>query len=140
MKRSVCMLFLLAGCASKLAPEPAAPEATAALAAAPQPIRRGEVVAAVDRGLGHILSRSEVAPVVRDGAFVGFAVTSFDKTSDLARVGLQPGDVLVAVGGKPIRTPDEAQVAFEGLRSAPSIVLDVERAGAKKTVTTPIAP
>lgn len=140
MNRLLCLLVVIAGCASKLAPEPAAPEATAALAAAPAGIRRAEVLAAVERGLGQLLARSEVAPVVRDGIFVGFAVVHFERASDLARVGLAPGDVLLAVGGKPIRTPDEAQLAFEGLRAAPSIVLEIERAGAKKTLTTPIAP
>jgi S1-C subfamily serine protease len=140
MKWMLCLLAITAGCGPKREPATPAQPTAAVATAAPGPLHRAELVATIDGGLGQILSRSDVAPVVRDGAFVGFAVVRFDQASDLARVGLEPGDVLTAVGGKPIRTPDEAQAAFEGLRTAPSIVIDVERAGAKKTLTTPIVP
>ncbi len=135
----IAIVLVLGACAPKPQAVVPAQEASATPVVV-GPLHRAEVVATVDRGLGSILSRSEVAPVIREGSFVGFAVVRFDEATDLARVGLEPGDVLTAVGGKPIRTPDEAQLAFEGLRSAPSVVIDVERAGSKKTLTTPIVP
>ena len=107
---------------------------------APAGLHRAQVVAAVDRGLGALLSRAEVEPVLRQGSFVGFAIVRFDADADLARVGLRPGDVLLAVGGSPVATPDQAQRAFESLRTAPRVVLDVERGGQKRQLVTPILP
>lgn len=139
---SIASVVVLVGCGSSApaAKSGPAPTGSAALPAAPAPLRRAEVVQAVDDGLGVLLSHVEVAPVKKDGAFVGFALVRIDREGALARVGLEPGDVLLGVGGKPIRTPDEAQLAFEQLRTAPAVVLEVERAGARQTVTTPIQP
>ena len=137
--RHVIWFSLLVGCGASSAPAAGpAPSPAPSAAPAPAPLRRAEVEAAVDAGLGALLARADIAPVKRNGAFVGFAVTGFD--GPLGRAGLEPGDVIVRVGGKPIATPDEAQVAFESLRRAPSIVLEIERAGTPKTVTTPILP
>lgn len=130
--------LILCGCGSSAAPASAPSAVPSAAAPAPAPIHRAEVERAIDEGLGSLLGRADIAPVKRKGSFVGFAVTGFD--GPLGRVGLEPGDVLVRVGGKPIATPDEAQLAFEALRQAPSIVLEIERGGTPKTVTTPVLP
>lgn len=110
-------------------------------AASPPPsiaVERTELQRIVDAGLQPLLARAELEPVLRGDAFVGFRVVHFE--GDLRRVGLQEGDVLLGVGGQPIRTPDEAQRAFESLRSAKSIVLDVERGGLRRGVVTPVVP
>lgn len=107
---------------------------------APRAITRAEVNRAVDAGLGQLLARADLNPVLRAGAFVGFEIRSFDTPADLARLGLQPGDILCAAQGKPIRTPDEAQLAFEALRDAKAIELDVERGAIRRRISQPIAP
>lgn len=141
-------LLLACGASRHEAEALGADEPSTAVRRAPAPLRRAEIAKAADDGLGALLAHVEVKPVQREGAFVGFAVLRFvcepagscDADAALARIGLEPGDVLVAAFGKPIGTPDQAQIAFEALRSAPSVELTVERRGARRTVTTPIQP
>lgn len=145
--KTLSLLFAMSLCACGGPKEAADPHTlvdedtpTGAEAGKGSGIARSEVVRVVDGGLGVLLARAELNPVLRERAFVGFEIVKFDSSADLARVGMRPGDVLVSVGGKPIRTPEEAQVAFDALKTAPAVVLEVERAGIRRRVTTPIGP
>jgi S1-C subfamily serine protease len=48
------------------------------------------------------------------------------------------GDVIVAVGGKPVETVDDLLYAFEGAGIGATVTLDVERDGERRTVRVPV--
>lgn len=149
MKRStMCVLWpwLLLACGASPVESAKVPDPIASARPTPGPLRRAELTHVIDQGLGALLAHVEVAPMQREGRFLGFAIQRFVCTEAAdcdvgpARLGLRVGDILLQVGGKPIATPDEAQLAFESLRDAPEIRLEVERENVRRTLTTPIAP
>ena len=145
----VCVLSVLfaSGCGdSPPAKDPTtAPAATsepkAASTAAPTgPARlsRPQAKAIVQRGLGAVLANVviEEQPVFLAGKFHGFKIAALK--GDLARSGLQPGDVVVRVNKMPIEKPDQAFAAFKTMETAPELRIDYERAGTPRELVIPI--
>ena len=111
----------------------------AVVAAAPEPtdvlppegyvgvIDRAGLVLIIDAGLGRLFQKVRVAPELDSGKFVGFRIASIDPAwSD---VPLQSGDVVQTVNGLPIERPEQAMAAFEQLRGADELVLELTREG-----------
>jgi general secretion pathway protein C len=153
--RFALLLLLVNGCAGTRAAESArtvgAPPAAAPVSSgaqtsaesatrAPGPLTRAEVEALVAQGLGSLLARMQVSPVLAQGRFVGFRL---DAAEDLeawhaAGVDIRTGDVIVRVNGIRIERPEQALWAFERLRIAPAIEVGLLRDGAPLTVRSPI--
>lgn len=118
-----------------------APRAPAA-ARAPGPLNRAEVEAILTEGLGRFLARVAVSPVLARGRFVGFRL---DAAEDLdawhaAGADIRVGDVILRVNGIRIERPEQALWAFERLRIANEIAVDLLRGGAQVAVRSPILP
>jgi putative serine protease PepD len=64
------------------------------------------------------------------GAYVG-AVTP---GTPAARDGVQVGDTIVSVGGKPVTIPEDISIAIEDRKPGEKIDLEVQRAGSRKTL------
>ena len=119
-----------------------APVATVAVVAPsrpPGPLTRGEIEGLVRGGLGVLLGRVEVTPVMSAGRFVGFRL---DAAQDLdawhaAGADIRLGDVIVRVNGVRVERPEQAQWAFERLRIAQAIEVDVLRGGAPTRIRAP---
>ena len=106
----------------------------------PGPLTRGEIEALVRGGLGVLLGRVEVTPVMAAGRFVGFRL---DAAQDLdawhaAGADIRLGDVIVRVNGVRVERPEQAQWAFERLRIAQAIEVDLLREGAPTHIRAPI--
>lgn len=89
--------------------------------------------------LGDVPLSSPRAPPGTIGAQVGqegprLVISHVIPEGPSARAGLQKGDVLLAVDGAPVATPQEA---FQRLRGAPgsTVVLKVRRAGAEQSIS-----
>ncbi len=94
----------------------------------------------VHEGIGALLARVDVSPMLQAGRFVGFRL---DRARGLQRLragglDLQPGDIVTRVNGQTIERPEHAQAAFLSLAEAPEIVIDVLRRGAPVTVRTAV--
>lgn len=89
---------------------------------------REGLVAIIDRGLGQVLARVKLRPVMKKGRFKGFRVESV--TAAWHACGVRVDDVLVSLNGLPIERPEQALAAFESLRVASEVSLQVLRAGA----------
>jgi S1-C subfamily serine protease len=90
--------------------------------------RKGLVVI-IDQGLGRLLARLKLSPAMRAGRFEGFRISEIEPA--WSGTGLVVGDVLLRVNGQPIERPEQAQVAFESLRVASEIALELLRADDK---------
>lgn len=154
MKRAhLLVLALLVGCAARssgkthvsteqtnavaapaLPPaEPATPDAAAPIAPASDGylgvVERAGLVAIVEQGLGRMLARLKLSPVMEGKRFRGFRVSALDP--QWAECGLQVGDVLLRLNAQPIERPEQAMVAFESLRVASEIAVELQRSGEK---------
>ncbi len=71
-------------------------------------------------------------PSMKDGQLIGFAV--YAKVGSIpSLLGLFSGDVMQAVNGQPITTPEKALEVVRGLRSASQITLSFQRRGVPLT-------
>jgi S1-C subfamily serine protease len=143
---------LLFGCAAHAttAPEPVAPHASAEpeppvpIEAAPPTaqsslsradasgeylgvIDRAGLTAIVTKGLGHMLARLQLSPELDGKQFRGFRVASLDPQWSAS--GVQTGDVITRLNGQPIERPEQAMVAFDSLRVASEVAVDIVRDG-----------
>ena len=92
-------------------------------------VPRAAMIPVLDEGLGRFLQRVDVAPSIYDGRFRGFRVVAFSDAR-FAGHGVEVGDVIERVNGKPIARPAQALAAFESLRTAPRILVELRRNGA----------
>jgi general secretion pathway protein C len=90
----------------------------------------------VDSLLGNmsVLSRSaRIVPEIRDGKAAGFRLFSVRPDGPFAKIGLQNGDVISAINGLEMTTPDNALTVYTKLKSASHLSVGLERNGQKIT-------
>ena len=87
---------------------------------------------ALDVALANVLALSRwihVAPEVRDGHAVGFRLFAVAADGPFSKLGLRDGDVLVAINGLDITTPDHVLEAYGKLKTADHLSLRLLRGG-----------
>ena len=160
----VLCLALAASSGPKVDPRPAfdddlggteqsAPTVAAAPIDAPRPeappgkglrtgtIARAKLLAVLDGGPGAFLRQLEVAPRMDGDRFVGWQLVQLlDRAGPLVDVDVVPGDVLLAVNGKPLARPDQLQTVWDSLRTANSLDAELWRGSAKLSLTFAIDP
>jgi general secretion pathway protein C len=90
----------------------------------------------VDSLLGNMsmLSRSaRIVPEIRDGRAAGFRLFSVRPDGPFAKIGLQNGDVISAINGLEMTSPDKALEVYTKLKSASHLSVGLERNGQKIT-------
>ena len=70
-----------------------------------------------------------VAPELRHGKPIGFRLSRIDRDGPFAAIGIESGDLVLEVNGRPIATPDDALAAYAALRNADRVWLVLERDG-----------
>lgn len=75
------------------------------------------------------MAGARTVPVFEQGRYAGLRMYSVLPTSPLNALGLRAGDVLRAVNGRKLDSPNRALELFQQLRQAPRIELAVERGG-----------
>jgi len=148
MRRSSLLLtslmLIACGGATPPAQEPRAEASAAQEPAAPHPLRRegtidrAELDAVLAEGFGRFLQRVTTEPHLDGGRFVGFRLTEL-RTELFEGVDLQPGDTLLSVNGLPIERPEEALVAWNALRVASELTIEVLREGERRQLRFAIA-
>jgi general secretion pathway protein C len=79
--------------------------------------------------LNQVTTQARIIPAFRDGQPQGFKLFSIRPDSLFARLGLRNGDVLHRINGLPLDSVERGLEAFQKLREAPRIELEVERDG-----------
>jgi len=161
--RAVLCMILLAACGPKVDPKgpmdedlggqaspqgSAAPIETAVRAEAPPgkgersgTISRAKLLAVLDRGPGVYLSQLDVTPKKDGNRFIGWQLVQIvDHAGSLHDVDVVPGDVLLAVNGKPIARPEQLQTIWDSLRTANTITAKLWRGNAKFELRFAIDP
>ena len=90
----------------------------------------------VDTLLGNmaVLSRSaRIVPEIRDGKAAGFRLFSVKSDGPFGKIGLQNGDVIYAINGLEMTSPDKALEIYTKLKSANHLAVALERNGQKIT-------
>jgi type II secretory pathway component PulC len=125
------------------APPPTAvrPEAPAGKGERTGTIARAKLLAVLDGGPGAFLRQVEVAPRMDGERFVGWQLVQLvDHASPLVAVDVVPGDVLLAVNGKPLSRPDQLQTIWDSLRTANTLTAQLWRGNAKFELQFAIDP
>jgi general secretion pathway protein C len=90
----------------------------------------------LDALLGNMAALSRAArivPEVRDGRSVGFRLFSVKPDGPFGRIGLQNGDVISAINGLEMTSPDKALEVYTKLKTANHLSVGLERNGQKLT-------
>ena len=90
----------------------------------------------LDSMLGNMAALSRAArivPEVKDGKSAGFRLFSIRPDGPFGRIGLQNGDVIVAINGLEMTDPTKALEVYTKLRTASHLSVSLERNGAKIT-------
>ena len=104
-------------------------------------IERARLIAVLDSGPGAFLRQLEVAPRMDGERFVGWQLVQvIDRSGPLVNVDVAPGDVLLAINGKPISRPDQLQTVWDSLRTANELDADLWRGKDKLRLAFTIDP
>ena len=107
-------------------------------------IARARLVAVLDAGPGTFLRQLEVAPRMAGERFVGWQLVQLlDRAGPLHDLDLAPGDVLLAINGKPLSRPEQLAALWDSLRTANDVIAQLWRGDQKLelrfTVDPPVA-
>jgi hypothetical protein len=132
----------------KTAPATPAPVVETPQAAAPPgkalrsgTIARDRLIAVLDAGPGTFLRQLEVSPRMAGDRFIGWQLVQLvDRTGPLGDVDVAPGDVLLAINGKPLERPDELQRLWDSLRTANELKAQLARGDSRLELRFTIDP
>jgi hypothetical protein len=157
-------LTTLAACGPKVAPSPSAFDeelprertttTTEPVAAEPErpvappgkglrtgTIDRAQLISVLDGGPGSFLRQMEVTARMDGNRFIGWQLVQLlDHTGPLHDVDVVPGDVLLAVNGKPLARPDQLQTVWDSLRTANELRAQLWRGDNKLELAFAIEP
>ena len=86
--------------------------------------------AALARGPQRIVASVEVRPSLEGGRFIGFQIVRFMTDGDLRDcTSLLPGDVVVTVNREALERPEQFMRAWEVVKTAPVLEIEVIRGG-----------
>ena len=74
-------------------------------------------------------------PIQIDGAPSGFKLYAIRPASIFGRLGLQNGDLVRTVNGRPFKSADDALALYASLRRASDVKVDIERASGRGSLT-----
>ncbi|MEP6863352.1 MAG: hypothetical protein ABJE66_22190 [Deltaproteobacteria bacterium] len=121
--------------------EAARPEAPVGKGLRTGTIARAHLLAVLDSGPAAFLGQLDVAPHMDGNRFVGWQLVQLvDRKGPLVDVDVVPGDVLLAVNGKPLSRPDQLQTVWDSLRTANAITAQLWRGNAKFELQFAIDP
>jgi S1-C subfamily serine protease len=104
-------------------------------------IPRDRLVAILNAGPGQFLRQLEVVAKMSGERFVGWELVQLvDRQSPLFDVDVVPGDVLLAVNGRPVSRPDQLQTVWDSLRTANEVSAQLWRCDAQLTLAFAIEP
>ncbi len=84
--------------------------------------------------MGALARAARIVPETRDGKSVGFRLFSIKPDGPFGKIGLQNGDVVSAINGLEMTSPDKALEVYTKLKTANHLSVGLERNGQKVTM------
>lgn len=105
-------------------------------------IPREKLIAVLNNGPGRLFhDQIEINAKLDNERFVGWELVQFlDPNSPLHDADIVPGDVVLAVNGKPLSRPDQVYAVWESLRTANEVTAQVWRGNGQLTLAFTIEP
>jgi len=85
--------------------------------------------------MNHLLTQVRMVPNFNNGEPDGFKLLSVKSGSLIHRSGLRDGDIIKRVNGIEIDSPEKAFEIYDQVKNEPTITVEIERRGGKKTFT-----
>ena len=82
--------------------------------------------------LSKLGSQARIVPNYRGGKYQGFKLVGVRPGSLYRSIGIRSGDVIKAINGRPIDSPNKAIELFDQLKNSSNIQLEIERRGQMK--------
>jgi general secretion pathway protein C len=95
-------------------------------------VQRGTVDSLLGN-MGALARAARIVPEMRDGKAAGFRLFSIRPDGPFAKIGLQNGDVISAINGLEMTSPDKALEVYTKLKTANHLSVALERNGQKIT-------
>jgi general secretion pathway protein C len=83
--------------------------------------------------MGALAKAARIVPETRDGKSIGFRLLSIKPDGPFGKIGLQNGDIISAINGMEMNSPDKALEVYTKLRTANHLSVGLERNGQKVT-------
>ena len=90
-------------------------------------IDRAGLTSIVEQGLGRLLGRLQLSPDLNGTRFRGFRIVALDPA--WSGSGVLTGDIIMRLNGQPIERPEQAMLAFDALRVASEVAVEIVRDG-----------
>jgi general secretion pathway protein C len=84
--------------------------------------------------MGALARAARIVPETRDGKSIGFRLFSIKSDGPFGKIGLQNGDIVSAINGLEMTSPDKALEVYTKLKTANHLSVGVERNGQKVTM------
>ncbi|HXJ19634.1 MAG TPA: type II secretion system protein GspC [Polyangia bacterium] len=84
--------------------------------------------------MGALARAARIVPETRDGKSIGFRLFSIKPDGPFGKIGLQNGDVVSAINGLEMTSPDKALEVYTKLKTANHLSVGLERNGQKVTM------
>lgn len=119
----------------------AGPPAPASQPAIELSLTREAFDAAIARGPQRIVASVEVRPALDRGRFLGFQIVRFTPDGDLREcASLLPGDVVVSVNRESLERPEQFMRAWDVVKGATAIEVEVLRTGQRLVYRWSVVP
>jgi len=127
--------------AEAAAPAPERPVAPPGKGLRTGTIDRAKLIAVLDQGPGAVLRQVDIFARMDGNRFVGWQLSQvLDRQGLFVDVDLVPGDVLLAINGKPLSRPDQLQTIWDSLRTANQLTAELWRGNNKLELSFQITP
>ena len=83
--------------------------------------------------MGALSRAARIVPEMKDGKAAGFRLFSIRPDGPFAKIGLQNGDIISAINGLEMTSPDKALEVYTKLKTANHLSVGLERNGQKIT-------
>jgi len=77
--------------------------------------------------LRDVLESAKMVPVIKDGTVTGHKIVALKPGSNYEKLGLRKGDVIQAINGEPVTSPQQAMELYQNLKKEESTHYEIRR-------------
>lgn len=112
---------------------PSVPEQTISASPNRITVKRTQIDEAI-QNINALMKQVRILPNFTDGKPDGLALSGVMTGSFFSSLGLQSGDILLGVDGKPIQSADDALKIYTGMKTANRLQLNIRRSGREESL------